>query len=677
MMTQGTHEQEQKSKRTFRFSNSLQSKILTPFLILILLTGGVIAFLSYSFSVKSTTKELTKNVESQMVTMNDTFELFFANMESVLERFSSNELILQNDRKKAKEVENILKETQDATPSMVSVFIGHASGDMIMYPVDEVSNDYDPRERGWYQNAVDANGDVVWTEPYVNASTDEIVTTVSQAIYKGSEFVGVVGVDVDVDTLIDMVNKVKIGESGYAIIFDDEGKYVAHPEEEYVGQDESEEGYYQNLVSSGEQGVIEYQFDGEDKVMGFVKNETTDWIIGGTVYLEDFQKQAKSILVPIIISLFIVTALSVVISFISTRRITRPIKMVMRRMKSIASGDLSNEDLSIRSQDEIGQLVQATNDMSNSMRTLVNQITNVSETVSGQSEELTQSANEVREGSEQISTTMEELATGSETQANSTSDLSAVMSQFTDKVDVAHANGERIQQSTGEVIDITGEGNELMNASKMQMQKIDHIVHEAVEKVQGLDEHSQKISNLVSVIKDIADQTNLLALNAAIEAARAGEHGAGFAVVADEVRKLAEQVAESVTDITGIVTNIQVESSDVAASLEKGYVEVEEGTNQIEATGDKFTGIHEAVTQMVNSISSVSDNLAHIAEDSQTMNRSIEEIAAISEESAAGIEQTSASSQQTSAAMEEVVGSSKDLADLAEDLNALVRTFTL
>src|SRR5690625_7272485 len=100
---------------------------------------------------------------------------------------------------------------------------------------------------------------------------------------------------------------------------------------------------------------------------------------------------------------------------------------------------------------------------------------------------------------------------------------------------------------------MTNDGSLLMESSTKQMAIIDQIVHEAVEKVEGLDVHSQQISELVSVIQDIADQTNLLALNAAIEAARAGEHGQGFAVVADEVRKLAEEVSFSVTDITIIV----------------------------------------------------------------------------------------------------------------------------
>src|SRR5690625_3982788 len=132
------------------------------------------------------------------------------------------------------------------------------------------------------------------------------------------------------------------------------------------------------------------------------------------------------------------------------------------------------------------------------------------------------------------------------------------------------------------------------------MVRINDVVQEYVEKMKWLDQQAQEISKLVGVINDIADQTNLLALNAAIEAARAGENGKGFAVVADEVRKLSEQVANSVSEITNIVSNIQRESSDVTSSLLDGYKEVEKGTEQIQFTHEKFQGISNAVTEVVN-----------------------------------------------------------------------------
>ncbi|MFZ3577032.1 methyl-accepting chemotaxis protein [Virgibacillus sp. DJP39] len=367
---------------------------------------------------------------------------------------------------------------------------------------------------------------------------------------------------------------------------------------------------------------------------------------------------------------------SILVFFIS-RIVSRNLNKVVQTSNRIAEGDLAVEKIDYEGKDEIGRLATAINTMSESLRRVIKEVSDVSETVSSQSEELTQSANEVKAGSQQIATTMQELASGSETQANSASELSSSMVSFTSKVQETDESGKIIQQSSNEVLNLTSEGTRLMESSTQQMTKIDQIVQDAVQKVQGLDSQSKEISKLVSVIKDIADQTNLLALNAAIEAARAGEHGKGFAVVANEVRKLAEQVSISVADITGIVSGIQNETSIVTNSLNQGYSEVEQGTNQIRTTGETFKGISTAVTDMVQNIKTISDNLSTIASNSQEMNKSIEEIAAISEESAAGVEQTSASSQQTSSSMEEVSDSSDQLAKLAEKLNGLVRQFKL
>ncbi len=378
---------------------------------------------------------------------------------------------------------------------------------------------------------------------------------------------------------------------------------------------------------------------------------------------------------------FIVTILvilvSVVAALLTSRSITMPIKTVMERMNLIARGDLTQEPLVTRAQDETGQLFEATNDMNDNMLSLLAQIRRVSEMVSSQSEELTQSSNEVTLGSEQIAATMQELAAGAESEASHASDLASNMELFTTKANETSENGRSIQHNSTEVLNMTTEGHQLMTKSTEQMNTIHEIMHDAVEKVRNLDAQSQEISKLVAVIQGISEQTNLLALNAAIEAARAGEHGKGFAVVADEVRKLAEGVSESVTDITNIVDNIQLESDNVTTSLETGYQEVEQGTNQIMETGETFNEITTAVEGVVDSIQVMADHLADITGETERMGKAVQEIAAISEESAAGIEQTSASSQEMSSSMIDVTASSNDLAKLAEELNGLVQEFKI
>ena len=322
---------------------------------------------------------------------------------------------------------------------------------------------------------------------------------------------GVMAADVMVGTLIDMIDDVKIGETGYGVIFDNDGKFVAHIDPAYIGRDESQQEYYKKMISTGEQGIVDYQFEGRDKIMAFTTNPTTGWILGGTVFVEEFEKQAGTILIPIFITLGIVLILAIVVSFLVTNEITKPIKQVMNRMKDIAGGDLSRDPLQTKYSNEIGQLFIATNDMNQNMRQVLNQINKVSETVSSHSEELTQSAHEVSMGSEQIASTMQEMASGSETQANSASHLSGAMAEFAAKVQESNEYGEQIQETSNQVLSMTNEGRQLMDGSTKQMTAIDEIVKESVHKVSELNQQSQEISKLVIVIKEIADQTNLLA----------------------------------------------------------------------------------------------------------------------------------------------------------------------
>lgn len=369
--------------------------------------------------------------------------------------------------------------------------------------------------------------------------------------------------------------------------------------------------------------------------------------------------------------------LGIILLLFVSKRITISLQKVVDMTKEVSKGNLLIKPVDYNGKDEIGQLAVAVNTMKDNIQGILSKVATASNTLSTRSVELSQSAEEVREGNEQIATTMEELSSGSENQANSASNLAERMNDFVKKVRQSEENGVEIANTSTNVLSLTNEGQELMKSSVVQMNQIDRIVSEAVEKVRGLDKQSAEITKLVSVIKDIAGQTNLLSLNAAIEAARAGEHGKGFAVVAEEVRKLSEQVASSVGEITTIVTRIQNETGHVVNSLNSGYTEVKEGAAQIEETGKNFASIHNSVNEMTTKITTISTNLREIANNSNDMNNLIEEIAAVSEESAAGVEQAAASAQQTSSSMEEVSNSAEELEKLAEQLNHELKVFRL
>ncbi|MFC0525361.1 methyl-accepting chemotaxis protein [Pontibacillus salicampi] len=657
-------------------TKSIQRQILIPFLLLICIGGLAVAAVSYFSSVSRTTDELVNSVEQQMISLDASFDKFFDSQEQIINNYAESKQ-LQNYESFKEEALLSLVDTDEMNDTVSNLYFGvEDSGETIMSASVSLPEGFDPRERPWYKAAVEQQGETIWTDPYLTEGEENgIIISAARAVMKGEELVGVISMDINLDSFANIIDGVTIGEKGYAALLGTDGTFLMHPEGSYIGKDVSDSDYYQKLTAQDkDSGIVNYTLDGAKKAMGYSINERTKLILLGSVYKSEFASKATPILIPIAISLGIVIVLSVLSSFFITRRLTKPIVQLQEDMKIVQSGNLQ-QNLNQSRSDEIGQLSQSVHEMKESLRDIIRNVSNASEAVSSQSEELSQSASEVREGSEQIASSMQELTSGAESQANSSSTLSEMMDDFTRKIKHAHESGADVSSSSQQVLSMTKEGSVLMKKSVDQMMTIDLIVKEAAEKVQGLDKQSQEISKLVEVIRNIADQTNLLSLNAAIEAARAGEHGKGFAVVADEVRKLAEQVSASVGEITTIVQNIQTESNLVATSLEAGYHEVDEGSKQIKVTGETFDNISHAVTTMVDKIQFISANLDDIADNSSQMNESIEDIAAVSEESAAGIEQAAASAQQSSSSMEEVSHSVNDLAKLAQQLSEQVEKY--
>src|SRR5690606_34730914 len=131
----------------------------------------------------NTTEQLSRNVESQMVQLNDTFNMFFDHTANMLERFSINEMVTNDPVDHENDVFTLFEETVDTASSIGAVYTGTADGEVIMYPEPELEEDFDVRERSWYIDAVEAEGEVIWTEPYIDAATGEMIVSAAKAYY--------------------------------------------------------------------------------------------------------------------------------------------------------------------------------------------------------------------------------------------------------------------------------------------------------------------------------------------------------------------------------------------------------------------------------------------------------------------------------------------------------------
>ena len=292
---------------------------------------------------------------------------------------------------------------------------------------------------------------------------------------------------------------------------------------------------------------------------------------------EELRAENRALNLTLFVTTLAALGIGISVAFLLSRRISGATKSVLVLAEAVAAGDLTCDDLEVRSEDELGDLATATNKMSGNLKRMILAISENSGQVASASEELSSSA------------TLQ--AQGASTQKNQTDQVTIAMQKMSSTVQQVSENCARATEASHRAAETARQGGVVVEQALTQMRSIADSVGGTARKIGELGKSSDQIGRVAGVIDEIADQTNLLALNAAIEAARAGEQGRGFAVVADEVRKLAERTTTATKEIAAMITTIQEGAKGAVKAMEIGSQQVEEGVASTARAGDSLQQI--------------------------------------------------------------------------------------
>lgn len=523
----------------------------------------------------------------------------------------------------------------------------YKDGSDIVY-TDEYSNaEYDYFSQEYYTDAVSMTTlDASITDPYYDEASGTIMATCSAPIFNSAgECIGCITVDTVLDSIQDMVSSMSLGKSSTPILLSSQGVYLYDIDASKTANslkitEDSDMGAAAGSIMDNESGIGGFDKAGEPYIYFYDTIPQVNWKLALTLSqaeLDATMIEIRTLLITICVAAIVVCA---VVILLLVNAIATSIKNVKTFAGQLANGDFTVDKIRTKSMDELGQMSTSLNEMYESNKGVITQVSDESEKIDEASATLEGMANQLTTEFQNIQSNMTGVNDAMMSASAATEQVNASVEEVNASVQLLAGQAD---ESRGLAEDIQKRAKDIEESSKSAYDHAIQIAQERENDVATANSQAdvvQQIGSLADSIAEIADQINLLSLNASIEAARAGEHGKGFAVVATEINKLAGDTGAAVGEIQNTVAGVQEAfsnllkaSNDLISFLNEtvapDYDNFVNVAQQYGADAESFGQTSSSIAEMVGTIhgamSEVSSAIQNITESTQdTASRSSE-----------------------------------------------------